>query len=135
MDAKYTELFTLLTQAIEVLAEQVMEEHQKNGEEKGYDTAKIMRDDYAALRDKLSNNETLVKADYARLLVGCLIFANQLINKIERDKKALQDYKINIIPKLDQINNATTEEEVAKLAEELFQIKDESENEQETNIE
>lgn len=129
MDTRYLELFTLLSQTIENLAEQVMEAHELEHDDKSRKNAQIMRDIYATLTDKLKNDtvENLTKADYARLLIGSIIVANQLTTKIENDKKALQGYKIDIIPKLDQINNAATEEEAVTLAEKLFEVKAEEE--------
>ena len=79
-----------------------------------------MRDDYLNLHDKLVNGEELNKADFARLLVGAIIITNQLDARIKNEQKALDGYKLDVIPKLDRINNTEEEEEVASLAEELF---------------
>ena len=130
MDKRYVELFTLIAQTTANLAEQVMEEHKKNNEEKGYQTAETMRNDFLNLHDKLGTDEVLDKADYARLLVGAIIVTNQLNARIENEQKALQGYKIDIIPKLDQINNADASETV-KLAETLFEIKEDTESNEE----
>lgn len=127
MDKKYVELFTLIAQTTANLAEQVMEEHKKNNEEKGYQTAETMRNDFLNLHDKLRTDEVLDKADYARLLVGAIIVTNQLNARIENEQKALQGYKIDIIPKLDQINNAETTD-ITELAESLFEIKEDVES-------
>ena len=127
MDKRYIELFTLIAQTTVNLAEQVMEEHEKNGEEKGRQTAETMRNDFLNLHDKLGTDEVLNKADYARLLVGAIIVTNQLNARIENEQKALQGYKIDIIPKLDQINNADASE-VVNLAENLFEIKEDIES-------
>lgn len=127
MDKRYVELFTLIAQTTANLAEQVMEEHKKNNEEKGYQTAETMRNDFLDLHDKLGTNKVLSKADYARLLVGAIIVTNQLNTRIENEKKALHGYKMDIIPKLDQINNADASE-VEKLAESLFEIKEDTES-------
>lgn len=122
MDKRYVDLFTLIAQTTANLAEQVMEEHKKNNEEKGYQTAETMRNDFLNLHEKLGTDEVLDKADYARLLVGAIIVANQLDARIKSEQKALQGYKIDIIPKLDQINNADASE-TTELAESLFEIK------------
>ena len=122
MDKKYIELFTLIAQSTANIAEQVMEEHKKNGEEKGYQTAETMRNDFLDLHDKLEKEEILNKTDYARLLVGAIIVTNQLDARIKNEQKILQGYKIDIIPKLDQINNADATETTG-LAERLFEIK------------
>ena len=129
MDKKYTELFTLISQSVSNLAEQVMNNHQENGEDKQQETAQIMRDDYLNLHDKLVNGEELNKADFARLLVGAIIVTNQLDARIKNEQKALDGYKIDIIPKLDRINNADAEE-VSSLAEELFKFKEEEKSDE-----
>lgn len=124
MDKTYIELFTLISQSVANLAEQVMNNHQDNGEIKEQETAKMMRDDYMKLHDKLAVNEDLTKADFARLLVGAIIITNQLNTRIKNEQTALEGYKLDIIPKLDRINNAK-EDEVSSLAEELFKFKEE----------
>lgn len=124
MDKKYLELFSLISQTVSNIAEQVMNDHQDKGETKEQETAQVMRDDYLALHDKLVENQELNKADFARLLVGAIIVTNQLETRIKNEQQALDGYKLDIVPKLDRINN-TKEEEVTSLAEELFQIKPE----------
>ena len=123
MDKRYVELFTLISQSVANLAEQVMNDHQNKGETKEQETAQIMRDDYMNLHDKLTAGEDLVKADFARLLVGAIIVTNQLDARIKNEQKALDSYKIDIIPKLDRINNVEADE-VPSLAAELFNIKE-----------
>jgi len=129
MDSKYLELFTLITQQVANLAEQVMNDHQDKGETKEQETAQTMRDDYLNLHDKLTSNQELNKADYARVLVGAIIIANQLATRIQNEQKALDGYKLDIIPKLDQINN-TEYDEVPVLAAKLFTVKEESNKEE-----
>lgn len=129
MDKRYTELFTLISQSVSNLAEQVMNDHQDKGEDKQQETAQIMRDDYLNLHDKLTNGEALDKADFARLLVGAIIVTNQLDARIKNEQKALDGYKIDIIPKLDRINN-TEADQVASLAEELFKVKEEEKSDE-----
>ena len=128
MDKKYKELFSLIVQTTANIAEKVMDLHKKNNEEKEYQAAETMRNDYLNLYEKLATNVDLNKADYARILVGTIIVATQLENKIKSEEKALQGYKINLIPKLDQINNAETEEKALELANKLFEIVEEEEN-------
>ena len=129
MDKRYRELFTLISQSVSNLAEQVMSDHQDKGEDKQQETAQIMRDDYLNLHDKLVNEEELNKADFARLLVGAIIVTNQLDARIKNEQKALDGYKVDVIPKLDRINN-TEEEKVASLAEELFKIQEEKKSDE-----
>jgi len=122
MDKKYAELFTLISQSVANLAEQVMNDHQDKGETKEQEVAQTMRDDYMALKEKLDNEEELNKSDFARLLVGAIIITNQLDARIKNEQKALDGYKLDIIPKLDRINS-TEPDEVPSLAAELFQVK------------
>ena len=129
MDKIYIELFTLISQSVSNLAEQVMNNHQDKGEEKQQETAQIMRDDYLNLHDKLTSGKELDKADFARLLVGAIIITNQLDVRIKNEQKALDGYKIDIIPKLDRINN-TEADQVASLAEELFKVKEEEKSDE-----
>lgn len=125
MDSRYLELFTLIAQQVANLAEQVMNDHQDKGETKEQETAQTMRDDYLNLHDKLTTNQELNKADYARILVGAIIVANQLDARIKNEQKALDGYKLDIIPKLDQINN-TDYDDVPALAAKLFTVKEDS---------
>ena len=129
MDSRYLELFTLIAQQIANLAEQVMNDHQDKGETKEQETAQTMRDDYLNLHDKLTSNQELNKADYARILVGAIIITNQLTARIQNEQKALDGYKLDIIPKLDQINN-TEYDDVPALAAKLFTVKEESNEEE-----
>ena len=130
MDKRYKELFTLISQSVSNLAEQVMNDHQDKGEDKQQETAQTMRDDYLNLHDKLVNGEELNKADFARLLVGAIIITNQLDARIKNEQKALDGYKLDVIPKLDRINNTEEEEEVASLAEELFKTQEEKKSDE-----
>ena len=129
MDKRYIELFTLISQSVANLAEQVMNSHQDKGETKEQETAQIMRDDYISLHNKLIAGEDLVKADFARLLVGAIIVTNQLDARIKNEQKALDGYKLDVIPKLDRINN-TEVDEVPSLAEELFKIQEEKKSDE-----
>ena len=125
MDKKYLQLFTELTSAVEVLSEQVMDYDKAQNDEKGLETAEMMRDDFAALHDKLGTNEPLTKAEYAKLLVAAMIVANNIEDRIKSERKAIEGYKIDIIPKLSRINDETiTDEEAQKLADEIFKIQE-----------
>lgn len=126
MDKKYVELFKDLTKSTAVLAEQVMDYDHDKGDDKGFDTAKIMRDDFEALHDKLASDDfdgTLVKSDYAKLLVASLIISNNLRDRLNTLKKAIAGYESDLIPKLQNITkDEITEEEVQKLANKNFII-------------
>lgn len=123
MDKMYLKLFEAIIQAAEVLAEKVMEYDEKQNDLEGRRTAEIMRDDYANLYDKINTNEdvTLTKADFAKLLVAAYIVSSNMEVQVQQLQRTLESYKSAIIPKLSRINDeAQTDEEVTKLAEELF---------------
>ena len=125
MDKKYLQLFSELAHAVEVLSEQVMEYDRKKNDTKGEQTAQSMRDDYANLYDKLRDNveAQITKSDYAKLLVAAYIVVNNIEDRIKGERKAVEGYKIDIIPKLSRINDETTNDtEASALAEEIFKI-------------
>lgn len=127
MDKRYITLFKELAQATAVSAEQVMEYDRSKGDEKGLETAAIMRDDYQNLVDSITSadeNYQLNKADAARLLVGAMIQVNQLQDRINNLKKAMSGYQADVIPKLQEIVDLENDEDVAKVANEKFIIKE-----------
>ena len=125
MDKKYITLFKELAQATAASAETVMDYDRDKGDQKGLDTATIMRDDYQALAEKLDEKYQINKADSAKLLVGAMIITNQLQDRINNLKKAITGYQTDVIPKLQRIvDEAKNDEEVTKMANELFIIKD-----------
>lgn len=122
-----------MAHTIEILAEQVLELNKKNNDEKGIQTATIMRNDYAELYDRMKSEdfvpESLKRHDFARFLVGAIIVTQQIENKIAAENKALSGYKVDLIPKLERIVNETNEgeqDEVTALAAELFSIHEEA---------
>ena len=128
MDSRYVKLFTQIAQSIEVIAEQAMEANRESNDKKGEDAAEKMREMYMELHDRMSKEDfdpkTLSKADYARILVGAAIAAQGIEDRIEMEKKALEGYKIDTIPKLNRIMDEAKDDEGARaLAEELFTIK------------
>ena len=125
MDKRYITLFKELAQATAVSAEQVMEYDRGKGDEKGLETATIMRDDYQALVDSITSadeNYQLNKADAARLLVGAMIQVNQLQDRINNLKKAMSGYQADVIPKLQEIIDLENDDDVVKVANEKFII-------------
>lgn len=130
MDKTYITLLSELARATELTSEQAMELNKKNNDLKGYNTAKTMRDNYSELYDRMRakdfDSTTLTKNDYCQLTIGAIIMAEQLEKKIAAEQRVLQGYKQDTIPKLDRIINCETDEEVVKLAEEIFQLKDET---------
>lgn len=127
MDPKYINLFKELAKATAISAETVMDYDHEKGDEKGFETAKVMRDDFQDLADRIDVTEYVIsKSDAAKLLVGAMIMANQLQDKINNLKKAMSGYSTDVIPKLQYIiDNANTDEDVVSMADEKFIIKEE----------
>lgn len=128
MHKKYIELFKELAHATEIAAEQVMEYDKSKNDDKGYETAKTMRDDYAALYDKIKNETfdgVLTKAEYAKILVGCYVTVGNLQDRIQALQKAIAGYQTDLVPKLDAVIAAESDEQAQAIAEEQFQIKEE----------
>ena len=109
----------MIARAVELSAEQVYENNIKNNEDTH--AAEVMRKEYATLYDNLSKDDFIpAKVDYARLLIGCSIVVTQLKRKVEAEQKALEGYRVDTIPKLDQIMQTKTEKEALELAQKLF---------------
>lgn len=126
MNNNYITLFKEIVHNCEILSEQVMELDKKNNDEKGLNTATIMRDDYANLYDRLKAEDfdpsTLTRNDYAKILAGTYITMSNLEDKIKVLQKAVSGYKVDILPKLQRVVEETkTDEEVRELVEKIFQ--------------
>jgi len=130
MHQKYAELFTELVHSAELIAEQVMEYDKKKNDERGMKTAQIMRDDYAKFYDKIRAKDfdfnTLKKADYAKILVATFIIANNMQDQITNMQNVLNGYQQDIIPKLQKVMKVEEEDKMAEMANEVFQITDET---------
>lgn len=130
MHQKYAELFTELVHSAELIAEQVMEYDKKKNDERGMKTAQIMRDDYAKFYDKIRAKDfdfnTLKKADYAKILVATFIIANNMQDQITNMQNVLNGYQQDIIPKLQKVIKVEEEDKMAEMANEVFQITDET---------
>ena len=128
MDNKYIILFKDLAQATASTAETVMEYDRQKNDEKGLETATIMRDDYQNLADKIATTEDYVldKADAAKMLVAAMIQVNQVQDRINNLKKAMTGYQTDVIPKLQEVVDAEDDEAASKLANEKFIIKNEN---------
>lgn len=126
MDKKYVNLFKSLAQATAASAEQVMDYDREKGDEKGLETATIMRDDYQALAESIDNlgeEYQINKGDIARLLVGAMIQVNQLQDRINNLKQAMAGYQTDVIPKLQEIlDTAKDDEDASNLANQKFII-------------
>ena len=127
MDTKYIQLFAQLANSTQVLASQVSNYNLSKLDEKGADTAKTMSEDFTQLYKKISAPDfdaaTLTRQDFAKLLVGALIVSQHLENQINNQQTALNGYKEDLIPKLEEvINKSSTTEDAQKVASEIFQL-------------
>lgn len=125
MDKKYIELFKELTRATAVSAEQVMDYDKTKNDEQGFNTAMAMRDDFEKLNEKITADDfdgTLSKADFAKLLVGCYVTMGTLQSRKDALEKAISGYQTDLMPKLDEVLKAETEEEAMSIANEKFII-------------
>ena len=124
MNKKYITLFQDMAQAIASTAETVAEyNHQKN-DEQGEKTAFTMRDDYQELADKITDDYIPSKNDCAKLIVAAMILVNQLQDKITAYKTAIAGYQTDLIPKLQDIVDNATDDNIVELINEKFIIKD-----------
>jgi hypothetical protein len=129
MDKKYVTLFKDLAQATAISAESVMEYDRKINDEKGLETATVMRDDFQKLVDiikEAGDDYAPTQPEAARLLVGAMVMVNQLQDKINTLRKAVTGYQTDVIPKLQKIvDEAGPDNEKAKqMANEIFVIED-----------
>ena len=127
MDKRYITLFREIARNTEVMAERVIEYNKEKKDEKGEQTAMSMRNDFAALHDKLAaenlDESSITRAEWAKILVGAMIVVNNVKDQIKAQQKALQGYEIDLVPKLNRILEETkTDEEANNLAKELFEI-------------
>lgn len=131
MDKKYVELFKELAHATEVSAEQVMEYDKSKNDSTAYDAAVTMREDFSRLYDALRAEDydgTFTRAYAAKLLVACYVTVGQLQDRINNFKKAIAGYQTDLIPKLNEVLNAASDEEAQQIADEKFSIKSEEVN-------
>lgn len=128
MDKKYVQLFQELAQTTAVTAETVMDYDRQKNDEQGLKTATTMRDDYQALVESIKtagDNYAPTKPDAAKLLVAAMIQVNQLQERINNLKKAMTGYQTDVVPKLQEVvDNAQSDEEAIKIANEKFIIED-----------
>ena len=123
MDKKYIELFKSLAQSTAALAEAVMEYDREQGEGERVESATNMRDSFQDLAGRITpENFSLTKADAAHLLIASMIQANQLQNQINNLKSAINGYQTDVIPKLQSIVDAASDEEAMKIADEKFVV-------------
>lgn len=126
MDKQYITLFKELAQSMAASAETVMDYDREKNDDKGLETATIMRNDYQNLVERISaDNYMLTRNDAAKLLVGAMVQINQIQDRINMLKKAMAGYQTDLLPVLQEIvDNTSTDEDAAKYAEEKFIIQE-----------
>ena len=126
MDKAFRQLFIDMTRSTAVMAEQVMDYDKEHDDETGFQNAQHLRDDFEALHDKLEAEDfdgILTKAEYAKLLVSAYIITNNLRDKLANLRKSITAYEETLIPRLQQIVDAS-EEEAPKMADEILILED-----------
>ena len=86
-----------------------------------------MRDDYQALLDKIKEfGEDYVptKNDCTKFTVAAMVLVNQLQDRMNALKKSIVGYQTDLIPKLQEIVDKATDENIVEMIEEKFNIKD-----------
>lgn len=124
MDIFYKKIFSTACQTAASLAEEVMDYNKNSQNDNGYHTAEVMKANYQMLKDNIDNDKELEYKDYVNLIAIIYIIMNNIQNQIDNKEKALQEYKINILPKLSRIMEEAKEDKskVKELAENLFKI-------------
>lgn len=121
MDKKYITLFKELAQAIATSAEQVMDYDKQKEDNEGFKTATILRDDFQTLADKINDEYVVNRTDAIKFLVGAMIMVNQLTDRIANLRQAVAGYQTDLIPKLQNIIDNTTDDiATSEIANTLF---------------
>ena len=99
-----------------------MDYDRQKGDENGLESATTMRNNFQELADRIEEGFTLNKEDAAKLAIGATIQINQLVDRMEKLKKAKVGYETDILPKLQAVLEAENDEAATKIAEEKFII-------------
>lgn len=119
---KYMELFQTICQRLELSAERAMETNKANGKLEEYKNAKLMREDFGAVYDKIASKTALTKDDYTTITKGTVVIINMLEKEIN-EKNAVKDYyKTEILSKLGEVLHLEENEEFSKKVEEIFTL-------------
>ena len=100
-----------------------MEYDRAHEDVEGEKTAALMRDDYIALHDKISDENfdgVFSKNEYAKLLAGAYIVSNNLKDRVTSLQKVINGYENDVIPKLQLVMKEKTEEDMLRVSNEQF---------------
>jgi hypothetical protein len=102
----------------------VMDYDAEKKDEKGFATAQTMRDEYQDLKARIEVTDEYIlnKQDAARLLIGAVIQINQLQDRINNLKKAMAGFQSDVVPKLQEVVDAETDEAAQEIANKKFII-------------
>ena len=122
MGEDFRKLFIELCRSTAVLAETVMDYDKKNNDEKGYEVAESMRNDYNQIEDMLKDNKEIGYNEYVKLLAASYMSVNNLQDQVATFNKAIKGYKTVTIPRLTRIMEEAKDnpEKLQTLVEELF---------------
>ena len=119
MDKSYRSLFTEMCKTAQVLAEQVMDYDKKQGDEKGFATAEMMRNDYQKLEDVLSEGKEPTYTDYTKLLAAAYIVMNNIQDRINVEKSyhiiREEGYRYIVIKPFDVANDTYADALIIKV--------------------
>lgn len=103
MNKHYTELMRQVSRTMEITAEKAMDENNKKGDSKGYETAKEMRDKYSAISlNFLMEEYAPSKEDFLNLYIASHIVVETLKARIKKEQAALIGYTNDLMPKLKE---------------------------------
>lgn len=121
MKKEYLDLFVEMALSAATLAERVMDYDKKKNDDKGYEVAESMRNDYMELYGRLKDGSVPTYNDYTKLLAAAYMITNNLQDQVTMYQKAINGYKTDTIPKLSRImDEAKNSEEFEKLVNQLF---------------
>ena len=119
---KYMELFQTICQRLEITAERAMETNKANGKLEEYKNAKLMREDFGAVYDKIASNTALTKDDYTTITKGTVVIINMLEKEIKDRTMVVDCYKNDILSKLGEVLKLEENEDFSKKVEEIFSL-------------
>lgn len=134
MDRKYINLFRELAHSTEILAEKVATSEYKGKTDEKTQSAIKMRDEYAAMYDRLRDENfddtSLTRNDFAKLLIANGVVVGNLNTRKEILETTIKGYQDTIMPMLQRVyDESTTDEEAQAIAQQIFVINNPSFNE------
>lgn len=134
MNRKYINLFRELAHSAEILAEKVATSEYKGKTDEKTQAAFKMRDDYAAMYDRLRDENfddaSLTRNDFAKLLIADGVVIGNLNSRKEILETTIKGYQDTIMPMLQRVyDESTTDEEAQAIAQQIFVVNNPSFNE------